>query len=269
MIPLIVVPYHLAARDVEVGLGATRILDSLQWLHQVVELPPESPSDVDAVCAMNSRISCAVRGALSTNSRALVVAGNCSTASGTLAGMGADRAGVIWFDAHGDFNTPETTVSGSIEGMALAVATGACHSGIRNAAGLATHVEESRVLLAGTRDLDPAERVRLEASPIGIVESKGWTLDRFRKAAESTRAVSSGLYLHIDLDVVDPQLSPGVNFQAAGGLTPAQLLDAVELVASWPELRAAAITNYNPDRDPEGVTLRLALRLAAILGRSA
>ena len=168
-----------------------------------------------------------------------------------------------------DFNTPETSVSGSLEGMALSVATGACHQLIRDAAGLSRPIPEERVLLAGTRDLDPGEKERLHKSPIRIAPSERWTLENFGREAQRIRTASSGLYLHLDLDVVDPAFSPGVNFQATGGLTPQQFFAAVDVIASWPELRSATIANYNPDRDPDGVTLRLALRLAAILGRSA
>jgi len=269
MIPAIVIPYHLRRRDFEVGLGAAKIANALQWISEEVSLPSDLASDEDAVAGMNAGLARAVRATSEGNRRVLVLAGNCSTATGTLAGLGGPRSGILWFDAHGDFNTPETTVSGSIEGMALAVATGACHPSIRSAAGLGTPIQEDRVLLAGTRDLDPGEQDRLKASAVRIAPSTRWTLPNFKLEAERIRAASSDLYLHLDLDVVDPALSPGVNFQSPGGLTPQQLLDAVELVSAWPELRAAAITNYNPNRDPEGVTLRLALRLAAILGRSA
>jgi arginase len=285
MIPVVVVPYHLAHRDFEVGAGAAKMARSLQWLAEEVDLQGaqdavlegsklrsrllEVGGEVGAVAQTNTLLATAVRTALGRRKRVLVLAGNCSTATGALAGIVGGRTGVIWFDAHGDFNTPETTVSGTIEGMALAVATGGCHQVIRESAGLAAPISEDRVLLAGTRDLDPGEEDRLKESPVRIAKSAGWTQTNFVREAEKIRAASADVYLHLDLDAVDPSLSPGVSFQSPGGLTPQQILEAVEVVAGWPELRAATIANYRPDLDPEGVTLRLALRLAAILGRSA
>ncbi len=269
MIPLVTVPYDLTQREFEVGLGAARIAKSLRWLGETVDVGATPASDLDAVCQTNRALANRVRAALTQSRRALVLAGNCSTATGTLGGIAGEATGILWFDAHGDFNTPETTISGSMEGMALGVATGTCHPQIREAAGLAQPIAQDRVLLAGVRDLDAGERELLLRSRIEQLSSAEFSINAFENSAAKIRANSSELYLHLDLDAVDPAHSPGVNFEAPGGLTPQQLLDAVSVVAAWPELRVATIANYNPNRDPEGVTLRLALRLAAILGRSA
>jgi arginase len=183
----------------------------------------------------------------------IVLAGNCSSCLGSLAAL--EDPGVIWFDAHGDFNTPETTISGALEGMSLAIATGHCYPEL-----MSRPVAEENVVLAGTRSLDPLEEARLRASKVELV-----SLDAVPGAADALGRRVSNIYLHLDLDVLDPGISPGVNFSAPGGVSPDQLFDAVKHVMATGKLRAAAIANFNPDRDRDNRTLRIAQQLVAIL----
>jgi arginase len=184
----------------------------------------------------------------------VILAGNCNSCLGTLSAF--DRPpGIVWFDAHGDFNTPETTISGALEGMSLAIATGHCHPEL-----MANPVPEENVVLAATRDFDALEEVRLRASKIRIV-----ALDGFPDALDRLAARVDNIYLHLDLDVMDPQISPGVNFAAPGGISAGQLFEAVHRVADTGKLAAAAITNFNPARDVDHKTLQIARALVAIL----
>jgi len=241
--PLIAVPFHLGLRGEAVGAGPLAILEGLNLPFTLIEAKPN-------VAAVNAALAQAVASHLP----AVILAGNCNSCLGTLAAFD-QPPGIVWFDAHGDFNTPETTVSGALEGMSLAIATGHCHPEL-----MAKPVPEENVLLAATRDFDALEEVRLRASKIQIV-----SLDAFGDALGCLAARVENIYLHLDLDVLDPQISPGVNFSAPGGISAEQLFEAVRRVAATGKLAAAAITNFNPARDVEHKTLHIARTLVAIL----
>ena len=240
---MIAVPYHLGRRAVEVGRGPLVILDGLQQPCVMVE-------GTGGVAGINSLLAQEV----AVHDRpALVLAGNCSSCVGTLSAL--DDPGIVWLDAHGDFNTPETTISGAVEGMSLAIATGHCHR-----EWMARPVPEENVVLGATRSLDPLEEVRLRASKVVLA-----SLDALPRAVDLLAPRVKTIYLHVDLDVLDPGISPGVNFSEAGGITPDQLFGAVKHVIATGKLGAAAITNFNPDRDREDRTLRIARDLVAVL----
>jgi arginase len=135
--------------------------------------------------------------------------------------------------------------------MSLAIATGHCHPEL-----MARPVPEENVVLAATRSLDPLEEARLGASKIELV-----ALDLLPRAVESLAGRAGALYLHLDLDVLDPSVSPGVNFSAPGGISPGQLFDAVKHVIATGKLGAATIANFNPDRDRDNRTLKIAQEL--------
>ncbi len=240
---MIAVPYHLGRRAVEVGHGPLVILEALNQPCVMVE-------GAGGVAAINSLLTQAV---IAHDRPALVLAGNCNSCLGTLAAL--ENPGIVWLDAHGDFNTPETTISGALEGMSLAIATGHCHPEL-----MAKPVREENVVLGATRSLDPLEEVRLKASKITLA-----SLDRLPDAIDDLAARVETIYLHLDLDVLDPQISPGVNFSEPGGITPDQLFTVVKHVMATGKLGAATIANFNPDRDRDDRTLGIAKHLVAIL----
>lgn len=243
---MIAVPYHLGRRAVEVGRGPLVILEALQQSCVMVE-------GEGGVAGINSQLAQAV----AAHDRPVVVlAGNCNSCLGTLSAL--DDPGIVWLDAHGDFNTPETTISGALEGMSLAIATGHCHPEL-----MARPIPEENVMLGATRSLDPLEQTRLRASKIKLAP-----LDELPQAIDELASRVKTIYLHLDLDVLDPQISPGVNFSEPGGISPEQLFAAVQHVIATGKLGAAAIANFNPDRDRENRTLKIAERLVAILSQA-
>jgi arginase len=269
---MIAVPYHLDQYGVGVGRGPLRILEALGQPAHVVDLEASPPDGIlPRVGVLNSRLAHAIgrrtprsaRDPLVAHPHPLILAGSCNNALGALAGLahlGVTRPGVVWFDAHADFNTPETSISGALDGMALAAAIGDCHDDLCAKCGLAKSVPADNVVLAASRDLDPLEAVRLRASRIACV-----SLEDLVSALDCLATRADAAYLHIDIDVLDPAVSPGVNCTTPGGLTPAQLFDSVGAVAARMPIAAAAIANYNPARDPEDRTLAIVLQLVAVL----
>jgi arginase len=172
----------------------------------------------------------------------VVLSGDCTTSLGIMAGLqrtGTD-AGIVWFDAHGDVQTPETTSSGYLAGMALRLLMGHRPELIASRLGLRA-VAEGQVVLAGARDLDPPEAEYLAGSAIV----------RRDVAALSLADLPDGpLYLHLDLDVVDPAELAGLRFPAPGGPGPTQVADALRLVLGTGRVAAAGIAcAWRPGHD--------------------
>jgi arginase len=274
---VIEVPFHMGLEEVGVGRGPARFLRAAtgpggypalsdgsapaQVVH--LRLRDATAAGMDAIVDLNRGLRAAVRDVIAAGACPVVLAGNCNSALGTLAGMDADRLGIVWLDAHADFNTPETSRSGALDGMVLAAAVGHCHAELRERIGMERTLREENVLLAGWRDLDADERPRLEASRI-IAREAGNLADVPALLARLSRRVDA-VYLHIDIDFLDPVESPGVNFRGPGGVPLAQAEPLVTEIARALPVAAVALTNHNPEYDPEGLTPAAGLRLLRAL----
>ncbi len=181
--------------------------------------------------------------ALDGGAAPVVLAPECSVALTTLPTALRHRpdARVLWLDAHGDFNTPDTTPSGYLGGMALAGACGQWDAGLGVEA-----VDPQRVVLAGVRDLDDAERASLERTGVTMIGAS--TVETL--VAVSNALERSPVFVHLDLDVIDPDLFPA-QFPAAGGLTPGRLLDVLEAVASECEVVGLEVASFEAPDDPD------------------
>lgn len=181
--------------------------------------------------------------ALTAGQLPLLLAGECSIGLTTLPTVLRHRPDVVvlWLDAHGDFNTPDTTLTGALSGMSLAGASGQWNAGLTPDA-----VPEDRVVLAGVRDLDPEERRALELSDVTVVGSS---------PVETLVAVKNALdgapvYVHLDLDVLDPAVFPARE-PAPGGLAPEKLYDLLEAVTADCELVGFEVTTFEAPEDEE------------------
>jgi len=180
--------------------------------------------------------------ALSAGTFPLLTAGHCSIALTTLPVVARHRpdAKVLWLDAHGDFNTPDTTPSGFLGGMPLAGACGAWDAGLGDGA-----VDPARVVLCGIRDLDEGERALLERSPATVIGPTLETLVALQNALDGAPT-----YVHLDCDVLDPEVMPA-EFPAPGGLTEEKLYDLLDAVADGCEVVGLEVTALHaPDRAP-------------------
>jgi arginase len=173
----------------------------------------------------------------------IVFAGNCLTASGAVAGEGADS--VVWFDQHGDLNTPETSAYGFLDGMALASLLGMCWRPMTSAIPGFRPIEPARCLLVDARDLDPDEEVLLGRSPI-IRASCEEAPEQARKllAAGATRT-----HLHLDLDVHDPSVLHVNRYARPGGPHPDELRRVICEIARVLPLSGLTVTAYDPAVD--------------------
>jgi arginase len=267
---LIAVPYHYGfqSEGEGAGLGVLALrarLARTAGLHAGVAIRHDPPADVPgSVASISPLIAAEVAAAREAGETPLLLSGGCSVCLGALAGLPAG-AGVVWFDAHGDFNTPETTPSGFFDGMPLAIACGLAHRELRSRITSHPPLDPTSVVMAGVRDLDPGETdnlSRLQIVPLGAREASGPALD---EAVERAARNRPGVYLHFDLDVLDPAEAPSVDYPAAGGLSLAQAEDAIARVARRTPVLAASLTAFNPARGRAGQTLRAATRIAETL----
>ncbi len=227
------------------------------WACFVESTDPEA-DESDSMIDLNVQLARAVA---KHDGPPLILAGSCNLCLGALAGLNRKPLGIVWFDAHGDFNTPKTSLSGRLDGMALAIATGNCHDELRQKIGLEHPVSEANVVLVETRDPDPLEALLLGQSLIQMIR-----IGDLPTAVEALATRVPAVYLHIDVDVLDPAVSPGANCSKPGGIAPQQLYDAIQTIGSRIPIAAATIANFNPDRDPDGRTARILERVAGILG---
>lgn len=205
----------------------------------------------------------------------LVLGGDHSIAMGTVSGLVRELhdIGLIWLDAHGDFNTPETTPSGSIHGMPLAVITGRGHPSLIDCAGGAL-VPEERIALVGVRDLDPGEREALRASRITVmtmrdVDERGIGPVMRKAAAVASQGGRYPVHLTMDIDAIDPTDAPGVGSPERGGLTYREAHLAMEILAEEGVVASMELTEVNPILDQGNRTAGLAMELvASVLGKT-
>jgi arginase len=188
----------------------------------------------------------------------LVLAGDDTAAIGVVSGLkqaaGAGAAiGVVWIDAHGDFNTPETSFSGILAGMPVAILAGLAGPLWRDAAGLTTPVETEQIVLAGTRELDEKEEALIRSTDVQVVPaSELCDGDDFTQAIDRLAQRCALLYLHVDLDVHDPRFVPSASTPSANGLSVEELVTAMATVLQTGKVAAVAISSLNPGAGARG-----------------
>jgi len=197
---------------------------------------------------------------------ALVLGGDHSIAIGTLAGIAraGRRPGVIWMDAHGDINTPETTPSGNVHGMPFAVALGL--AGDPFPPSLRGTSDGKHGVLLAIRDLDPGEKGNIARA--GVTAITMADIDRIGMAAAMERAIAvasggDGIHLSLDMDAIDPDEAPGVGTPVRGGLTYREAQLGMEMLAASGKLRSLEVAEVNPILDRENRTAALAVELVA------
>jgi arginase len=262
----------LIVRDSSASVGSWEVLVSPWHLEERIEefpvpagavvLGEEADHAQSELARLRARYG-AVADRTARADRPFVLAGDCLTAVGILAGVQRRRANlsIIWLDAHGDFNTPEISLSGYLAGMSLAAATGRIAQLIGEPVGLRA-VPDERCLLIGARDLDPAEG---EALAAGRVTRVGADPDALRAALHTQHPTD--VYLHLDVDIVDGSDLPGLRFPAPGGPSLSLVEDCLaEIVSCAPPAAACISCAWEPARIADPSTLRAIGRLAGVIG---
>ena len=198
----------------------------------------------------------------------IVLGGDHSIALGSVGGMAAGRGtgAALWFDAHGDLNTPETSPSGNVHGMPLAASLGVADEVFASELWPLPALDPERTMLIGVRSLDEGEKEVVRRLGLGVYTMS--ELDRrgveevLREALERARGASF-VHVSLDMDVVDPEVAPGVGTPVRGGLSYREAHLAMELVAESELLDSLEVVEVNPILDRQNETAALAVELAA------
>lgn len=264
-IQLILVPYDSGRREERLGAGPVTLVEGgvdaalagagHDVALETVELEEAFTPEVVAAVELQRRVAAAVRRATRAGRRPVVFAGNCNLAAlGALGGLGPGTA-VLWLDAHGDFNTPETSPSGYFDGMTLAVATGRCFRGAAARFDGFEPLADERLALLGVRELDPGEERTVAAS--GVPRIGAGERERLDALLGGWAAAGLRLYLHLDLDVLDPSELVANPWPVPGGLSRDDLAEVLEAVRRRLSPAAVGVTAYGPgyDRGKRGPVL--------------
>jgi arginase len=223
-------------------------------------------SEIRSTC---ERVARRVGDAVGEGRLPIVLGGDHSIALGTLGGLAAAAGGpgaVLWIDAHGDLNTPQTTPSGNVHGMPLAAALGHGGAAFESEAWPLPALEPARTTLIGVRSLDDGERALLGELDVAVhtmseVDRRGiepLVVDALQRAAGA-----AFVHISLDMDALDPEVAPGVGTAVRGGLSYREAHLAMELVAESGLLGSFEIVEVNPILDRENATAALAVELAA------
>jgi arginase len=208
---------------------------------------------------------------LNLGAKPIVLGGDHSIAIGSVAGLSSfyrrqgQRVGVIWFDAHGDMNTPETSPSGNIHGMPFAAILGQGATELTHISGFAPKVYAEDCVLIGARSIDRDEAVALKNSGIRVITMR--ELDERGMSAVMDEAISlasrqtAGFHVTMDMDFVDPDYAPGVGTPVPGGPTYRESHLAMEKVADSGKMLSFELTEINPVLDTANRTAELGVQL--------
>jgi arginase len=227
---------------------------------------------IDEIAAVCRRVHAMARASLDAGALPVVLGGDHSVAAGSVAASAeAVRAatgrplGVIWVDAHGDMNTPETSESGNVHGMPLAALLGQAPHELASI-GTPPSLRPEHTVLVGIRNLDDREKDQIRASGVHVFTMKDVDRDGIARVAERAIALASegtgGLHVSFDLDVCDPSVAPGVGTPVRGGLDYREAHMLMELVADSQRLVALDLVEVNPTLDVRNTTAEFAVELA-------
>ena len=292
-IDIIGVPIDLGAdrRGVDMGPSAIRYSQLQQKLEELgydvqdegnVEVPIAEMCKitnpklkyVDCIIPMSRRVSGSVATSVQAGHFPLVLGGDHSLSIGSVRGAARNRKiGVIWLDAHADFNTAETTPSGNIHGMSLAILSGL---GDKSLVQLWDEnipvIDPKKIAIIGARDLDSGEKVNLKDAGAMVMSME--QIDRYGMVAVVEKAIEhvsrdvDGIYLSLDLDALDPRHAPGVGTPVPAGLTQREAHLACEMIAETNKLVGMDLVEVNPILDVQNQTAMLAVEFAlSALGR--
>ena len=235
---------------------------------ETAEVGDERARYLPQILDLCDRVAKLVEAATRRGAMPLVLGGDHSVALGSLVGMALARGpgGVVWIDAHGDLNTPETSPSGNVHGMVLAAALGLAGDAFRREGWQIPAVEPGKLALVGVRSLDEGERELL-----GRIDAKVFTMSEIDRIGvepcmrEALAHASGAGFLHVslDMDAVDPDYAPGVGTPVRGGLSYREAHLALETVAEYGRTDSMDVVEVNPILDRENATGQLAVELVA------
>jgi arginase len=253
---LFIVPYDSGHKGLRMGAGPLRLRAEIDL--PATEIEDTADFQCENVTAFRLYRQLAARIAQHRDAMPVVFSGNCGAAIGTAAGIGIQDLGIIWFDAHGDFNTPETSPSGFLDGMALSILTGGCWTTAASSIPAFFPIDTDRVIHAGGHDWDPGELESLRESGAGVIlpgEDPSGPIETLSKRARR-------LIVHVDIDVLDTRYGTANAYAKPGGMSPEEVRGIITKCGGQFEIAAVVIASYDPSLDGDGRIARAASAIA-------
>jgi arginase len=225
----------------------------------------------DAIAAISKQVSEVTYQAMVENSTPLIIGGDHSIAMGSIAGISRffrekkKKIGVIWFDAHADIHTPDTTLSGNVHGMPAAHVLGIGAKEFLDISSFCPMVERSNFVYIGLRDLDLPEKKTIEK--LGVKAFTMRDLDEYGMKEIVSRAIAiatkgtEGFHVSFDMDAIDPGVAPGVGTPAPGGISYREAHLAMEMIYDTQKMVSVEVTEVNPVLDHANKTANLATEM--------
>ena len=237
-------PLRLAAEVVEPLIGSVEPI--------LIESDRIFPAEIATAFRLNALVAEQVKASIGAGKFPLVFSGNCNVALGTIAGIEKERTGVIWFDAHGDFNTPETTMSGFLDGMALAIIAGRCWSNLARSIPGFNPVAGANIVHFGGRDISEAEIAGFKQASVQVCSASDIQEREPNCAASALELLRNRvdhIYLHLDVDVMDPSEARANEFSPPGGMHLDKLAELLNRIAALLKIVAVGVASYDPAQD--------------------
>jgi arginase len=252
----------------KLGARVTDVGNVISPVVETAEVGDEHARYLPQILDLCDRVAQLVEAAARRGAMPLVLGGDHSVALGSLVGMALARGpgGVVWVDAHGDLNTPETSPTGNVHGMVLAAALGLAGDAFRRDGWRIPAVDSGKLALVGVRSLDEGEREllgRLDAKVFTMSEVDRIGVEPCMREALAHASGAGFLHVSLDMDVVDPDYAPGVGTPVRGGLSYREAHLALETVAEYGRTDSMDVVEVNPILDRENATGQLAVELVA------
>jgi arginase len=264
-VELLCVPYDSGRRGWRMGAGPQALLrqglvQSLRKAGRDVELVPiesaGAADPADSAFDLAARVARVVRAAKAGGRLPVVLAGNCITTLGVMAGAADADTELLWLDAHADLNTPDTSTSGFLDGMAAATILGWCHTDRAARLDGFAPLAETHFVLAGARDIDPPEQQALERAAIRVIPAQTLRTDPDAARARDGRAI----FIHLDLDVLDSERAGAANsYATTDGLSADELVAVLRAACANRRVVGMTVSAYDPAIDADGRAARAAL----------
>jgi arginase len=270
-VTLISIPYDSAHFNKRMGAGPRHILshgliEKIQRLgcevfFKEVLTEEDFPTEIATCFELLDLLRKEISRTRKNRSLPIVLAGNCSATVGVVAGLKSNDPGVIWFDAHGDCETPETTTSGFLDGMGIPMVLNRCWEHLLSSYNLTSSLRSENIVLIGARDLSKSEEQFIKTNAI-----KYFTVDAIKrsnteiaKAAfiELTRSGVRQAHLHIDVDVFDPSVAHSNSYEVKDGLARDEVINLINCCMREIGVTSVTIASYDPSFDADGAMLNL------------
>ena len=254
------VPYDSGYRCARMARGPGYLLSN----HMLEGIPVEAvettlafATEIQTTFDLARQLSTRTHELNAAGTQVVVLSGNCNSAIGTLSGLGARSTGILWFDAHGEFHTPETTHSGFLDGMPLSIITGRCWRSLAASIPYFEPVPDHNIALLGVRDTDAEEQAALDASGIHLLRD----VAKAEEIALAIAAETRQWYIHLDLDALDPSEGTSNPWTPPHGLRAVEMEAVIRYARSLLPIAGIAIASLDPTCDAGGRCLAIATKL--------